>query len=343
MQAVSDAERSARAAAGLPPDHLTTFDHFPFHFTWEPLNKYGTAITKQLNSGPWDGDLMFHRLSRALSMKAYVLANEVMWNINNVYFNDPRSRMRFGLEPKPSDVVLPAVSGDWPTDPCFFICCDEKFLRNYGNAFLLSISDHSPGVRVHLHLMDTTPEWEERAKRFNLNLSITREAARPFSESIGTPKNLYYGAIRLIRFAEMLERCPRAWMIDADSLATGDVSKLLSWSDPIALRVRAGRLEPWNQFSACLVMGSTESRPYFDRVANIIRADISTPWWGIDQYALFSAWLFDKPAIKLLGPDIAAVDDEPGLFWFTAGKKKETITTDSSAYATKYREYQKRL
>src|SRR6185295_3829354 len=129
----------------------------------------------------------------------------------------------------------------------------------------------------------------------------TSEVAKPFIESAGIAPRFYYNAIRFVRYAEALERSAGPLlMIDVDALVTGDVRPLLEWKMPVALRVRAGRLEPWNQLSACFVLGNAAARPYFRRVADIVKADLKVPFWGLDQYALFSAYLALKPEVTLV-------------------------------------------
>jgi hypothetical protein len=86
-------------------------------------------------------------------------------------------------------------------------------------------------------------------------------------------------------------------------------------------------------------MGTKASLPYYRAVANIVRASLDRLWWGLDQYALFAAWTALKPEIHLLGPEIAAVQDEPGLFWFTAGAKKAALAGGESEYAKAFKRF----
>ena len=341
IDAISEREREERVARGLPPSHLTDFAHFPFFFATAAVQDFDRLTTKALSAQPQAA--LFAAMA-ALALKDVPRANDLITKYQSAVPSDPRGRMRFGVEPAPPSSDLPKIDGTFPTEPCLFVCCDETYLRNYASSLLLSVADHSPGTRVHVHLIDTNPVWFERASKFPLNFSLSFEDSRGFVEKHGMKRHDYYGAVRFIRFAEALESCPRLWGVDADALAAGDIGPLFRHTAPIAMRVRAGRLEPWNQFSACLVMGSADSRAYFRTVANILRADLHAPWWGIDQYALYSAWLKDKPPIELLGPDVTSVDDNiPGLFWFTAGRKKKEILSAPSPYAVLFREYLRRV
>ena len=101
-----------------------------------------------------------------------------------------------------------------------------------------------------------------------------------------------------------------------------------------------GGSRPWHQFSACLLYGNTGGLPFYRRVADIIRADITKAWWGQDQYTLLSAYAGMRPAVRLFGPEIASVDkDKPGLFWFTASTAKHNLQTDQSGYARAFRQF----
>ncbi|MCA0202523.1 MAG: hypothetical protein LCH56_17125 [Proteobacteria bacterium] len=107
--------------------------------------------------------------------------------------------------------------------------------------------------------------------------------------------------LSLTRFAEALDRCKDSLlMTDVDALTGGDISTVIE--GPLALRVRAGRLSPWNQFSACFIRGNATSRTYFGKVAEILR---TIPlWWGVDRHVLFAAWTVLKSPIELIGPGI---------------------------------------
>ena len=233
------------------------------------------------------------------------------------------------LKPLPGPPAsLPPIVGEYPTDSAFFVCCDSNYLRNFGIVLLRSVAEHSPGARVHLHLMNPDFSLMRFVEPLPLCISLTHEAC--------SKNAIYYHAARLVRFSEALESCSGSLlMTDTDAIAMGDIRGVLN--GPLALRVRPGRMSSSERFSACFIRGDASSRPYFRRASEIVRCHFAAPWWGLDQYALYAAWVDQRPAIHLVGPDMASVvEDQPGLFWFTAGLNKKTLMTDATPYAREY-------
>lgn len=66
---------------------------------------------------------------------------------------------------------------------------------------------------------------------------------------------------------------------------------------------------------------------------------LANPFWGLDQYALFRAYLAIQPSLALFGPEVADVEGVSGLFSFTAGKSKATLADDDTPYAKLFRRY----
>ena len=262
------------------------------------------------------------------------------------------SKVKLG-EPASAPLELPPVIGKYPTGPCIFLACDARYLTLFVVPFLKSLKSFTPTQRVHIHLMENIGDVStvlDAAKP--LLISITQEQSAAFIARHNIRAEFYYGAARFVRFAEALEiNVGPLWMADVDSLIRNDPQQLLTMGGDIAIRIRAGRIEPWNQFSACLVMGRPGARSYFRNVANIIAQDMSNPWWGLDQYALFSAYLILKecgelPSFTLLGPSQADVEwREDGVFWFTAGSNKSRLfanprPSNSSRFESLFARYQ---
>jgi hypothetical protein len=340
-KAVYNAEREERIARGLPPNHLTDWSHFPFKFAEAAVAEFD-RVTAKAFAKEKRSVLYLFRVMAALMKSDYAAANALAEEWQAFAPHDPKAAMRFGLAPLPAEVELPPVIGALPSHPCLLIACDRKYFRWFGIVLLRSIARTSPDAPVHVHFLDADTSDIAKVETLPLRLTYSAEDSAPFIAALGVKPSDYYGSARLIRFAEALAANPGPlWSCDVDSLVTADIRPLFTEVEGDAMfRVRAGRLEPWNQFSACLFMGSAASRPYFDRVAAILRANLHAPWWGIDQFALFSAWIGLKPAIGLLGPADAAVDlAVPGRFWFTAGMKRNYLGVDGSPYSQTYRSY----
>jgi len=343
LKTVEEAERAARIARGLPPAHLTDFTHFPFAFAMDAVGGFKRLMTDWQRHDPNSAGAAFYMAMAELAYRNYDKANAQMERCQAIAKDDGRERMRFGLTPSTPTFTMPSVVGEYPTHPALFLSCNEFYFNSFCMPLLASIADKSPTTAVHIHLMDNKPgPVGESLRRLPLNATLTHEDPYPLIEKLGIHPIGYFGAARLIRFSEALAHTKaRLVMADVDALVTGDLAPLFDMPAPTAMRVRAGRVEPFHQYSACLLVGAEASRPYFQRVADILKADLPFAWWGMDQYALFSAAVALKPEISLLGPEITAVTSEtPGLFWFTAGKAKGTLASDTTPYAALYRQYE---
>lgn len=345
IDAVAAKERSERAARGLPPDHVLSFSEFPLQFTRGDVAAFERDVTAAHRGAPSALSALYCAMA-ACARRDYAQANLFMTDCEAMEPRDGKARMRFGTTPRPAGIALPPVTGDYPAGPALFLACNASYFGLFARTLLASLAERSPDTAVHIHYFGGDPDTIAAAlDRLRLRTSLTHEDPRPVVDARGIVPALYYGAARFIRFAEALARADGPlWIADVDSLVTGDISPLLSSlpaSRPaVALRVRGGRMEPWNQYSACLVGGAKASHPYFRRAADLLAADLGCAWWGMDQYALLSAAVAVEPEITLIGPDTASVvEDIPGLFWFTAGKAKARLATDQTPYAKLYRRY----
>jgi len=325
VAAAERSERSEREKRGLPLDHVLDMAQFPFAFASDALAEY-CKVTLENSTAPF-----FHATAH-LARGDYQAANEAMELWQEFEPDEPRAVCRFGLKTQSSNVMLPAITGDYPRDSALFVCCDGNYFRKFGIVLLRSVADHNPGLRVHIHLMNPDLSLMRFVEPLPLIVSVSHEIC---------PHNRkYYHAARLIRFSEALERCNGSLlMTDTDALVTGSISL----SGPLALRVRPGRIFPWNQFSACYIRGDASSRPYFRYVSDIVKFSLSRLWWGLDQHALLSGWVGLRPIIDLVGPHVASVENKtPGLFWYTAGTAKEGLLNEATPYGRLFQDYYKR-
>ncbi len=337
LHSISEAERTERVKRGLPPHHVLDMAEFPFAFATSTFKRFAGAAAQWAAQTPDDpGPHSINTWARVL-MGDYAGADEAIKRYQALSPALPMTRMRFA-ETVPGDpVALPPVTGAWPSGPAFFIGCDPVYLQQYGLPLLRSLAANAPGAAAHVHIMGTDVV---ALGQLDLRLTLTREDPEPFLRRGVDPK-MYYHAVRLVRFTEALrEGGGPLVMSDADALVTGDPRPLLAMPGGAGLRVRAGRIEPWHHFSACLIRGAASGLPYFEAAADIVRRFMNNPFWGLDQYALFAAYITQKPALTLFGPDIAGVvDDVPGLFWFTAGAAKKTLSSSDTPFAALYRRY----
>lgn len=220
-----------------------------------------------------------------------------------------------------------------------YLSCDPVYATNFGLPLLCSLREHSPETPVHLHLIDPSSEDTARLVAFceqlaPLRFALTEE--RPGLASLpAQDARIYFHAVRFVRFHQALDLydCP-LWMTDVDAITQAPLSGLFARleGNDIALRIRPGRLEPQNQFSACAIGAApaAPARAYARQVASYIahfhqRGHLR---WGIDQLALYSVFadladLGRAPGLGLLGNrDIVLDNHRGGGLWMTAGAQK---------------------
>lgn len=341
-----------RIRRGLPPYHAARIEELFFTFA-RPLIEDMAAVNEALLAANREDDaarvrLGFARLclgDRAAAEALFHAAHKVTagYLLDSVRFSPafhdglaamPDSELTGSLPP--CRTLRPPVA-----DPAgvLFLSCDAAYFDSFGYPMLSSLKERAPETPIHLHIMDGAEADIARIDRFcgamaPVPIALTQEA----TGLAGGPKmqaRCYYHAVRLIRFYETLSRyrCP-LWMADVDALANRDLRDLfalLSGKDA-AVRIRAGRLEPQNQFSACLIGADAGARSlaYFRRVAAYIAFFHRQGGlrWGIDQLALYAVFADlaergEAPALALLGPREVDFDCGPGgFFWIVAGARK---------------------
>ena len=203
---------------------------------------------------------------------------------------------------------------------------------------LSSLADRSPGAQVHLHIMDAT-DLELAATAASLQmlpLKIAVTGEQPWvNRTNSKTARCYYHAIRFIRFYHHLKVYGRTlWLMDVDALFHRDPREMFGvlGAADVAMRIRPGRLEPWNQFNACVVAATPkpESLRYFHLIAAYI-ADYHSRdrlRWGIDQAAMYG--VFADLEDRGTAPSLALLDDrvidyeyrDDGFVWCNSGKNK---------------------
>jgi hypothetical protein len=333
-------EWAGRKAAGLPEHHVLSAAEFPVRYA------RATADALLKESAAWrraapDDQLAAWVLAQAQVIAGlYAEADATLADYQRLS-GEPMSAMRFASPVPAPRHELPPVVGTWPRGPAFFIACDAQYWKLFGIPLARSIAHRAPGAPVHVHLMTPNVDVAGDLKDLALDLTATSENPAPFLAATGGTLGDYSGAVRLVRFAEALDQAEGPLcMMDADALAYRDPLSVFELDGDVALRARAGRVEPLHHFSACLIVARPAARDYFRTVAALIRSAMHAPWWGLDQYALFSAYVRTAPKIRFLGPEWADTGQtHEGVFWFTAGKAKQRLKTDDTAYARLFRQY----
>lgn len=332
-------EWKARQDRGLPVHHALSLDEIPFSFARAETAEYIRAVEQARTLNPSVLGWALMAVGARVLAGDFPGANTMAQNYERLAPQDSRGTMRFGAAARPQPVVLPPttiVREITHRGPIFMVSCDAVYLRHFALPQLRSLAAVAPGASVHVHLMAESAAPLAAFDDLPLTMSSTIEDPRAFIARYQMLPAGYYCAARFVRFAEMLERTSvPVWMADADSLIVNDPRPLFATSADAAVRVRAGRVEPWNHFSACLVMGTPAARAYYREVANVVLATMTRPWWGLDQFALYAAYLTLKdklPSFHLLGPEAVSIDFDPAsTFWFTAGLAKNALLNGTPA------------
>lgn len=161
-----------------------------------------------------------------------------------------------------------------------------------------------------------------------------------------------YHAVRFILFYQFLKRARGAlWMMDVDALFNRSPGELFAsiGDKDCAFRIRPGRIEPWNQFSAGIVGSTKNALPYFKAIAQYLTATKDRWFWGIDQFAMYAAYQHVKPSISFLDDKVFNLDCTPeGVVWILGGSDKFKMldgqefdpSIPQGRYAEKFRSFQ---
>lgn len=231
------------------------------------------------------------------------------------------------------------LSTEFSDAPVAYLSCNYIYFDNFAAPMLRSLANVAPGAQAHVHIMDATAEQVRAASEFCASLtrlSIALSVEHPGVDKQGImAARSYYHAVRFIRYYQHLLQYRRTlWLMDVDALFNRGPKAMydqLKGKDA-AMRIRAGRLEPWNQFNACIVAGtaSSASMEYFRLIAAYIayfyqRGGLR---WGIDQLAMYG--VFEYMRDEGFAPELAFLDDkaidyeylDDGIVWCNSGRNK---------------------
>lgn len=333
LEALTSTEMKERGRRALPTTHVLEWADYPFRYAAPAFQEFIKNGTRAAAQEARDTYAQILGVYAAILARDYAKADAFMETYGAGPAPEPLRAMRFTRRFTMPPIDLPAVQGAWPTEPSLFVSCDPGYLKAYAVPLLRSVAQAAPSANVHLHIMGMAdvPAID------GIRITSTHEAV-----PADFPAREYFGAVRLARFAQALESAGAPLiMVDADALVTADFRPLFSGRHA-AMRVRAGRIEPWTQYSACCLRGTADSLNYYKAVADIVLRTMHAPFWGMDQYALLAGHVQEHTPIDLFGPDVASVTDEtPGVFWFTAGNAKLSLSTGQSPYAQLFRRYSK--
>ncbi len=243
----------------------------------------------------------FARLSIPQRMHGYLLLSEALFE---KHCHTEVSIFRFDtLELSESE--LPAYRNRVETDgleqvaidgPPVVLCCgDAKYFHRYSIAQILSLHETSPGLDIHIHVVDPVADTLSDCERLRAICSSRRMT---FSFEYGDERRrmlqrVYYACVRYCVASELRRRTRRAIVVtDADMLVRSDLNGLLNQSASSDVALVSFPFNMFaNRFSAALV--SLQSTSEAGRFAAHVEAMIvqnlfgPSPTWLLDQAALY--------------------------------------------------------
>ncbi len=220
-----------------------------------------------------------------------------------------------------------------------YLSCNFTYFRAFALPMVVSLRENSPQTPVHIHIMDANEEETAFAHAFLKELAPVKFALsveRPgLTNAPVQEARSYYHAVRFIRFYEHLRHYGvPLWLMDVDAVINTSLNGLFAelTGNDVAMRIRPGRKEPWNQFNACVVGAgiSDESVEYIRLVAAYLAHFFqrNSLRWGIDQLAMYGVFVDmedrkEAPRLALLGErevDYTYRDD--GFVWCNSGAGK---------------------
>lgn len=334
------------------PYHATSVDELFFQYSAEYVKEFEALAQKRFTEEPTNPS----RISM-LATARFCLNNrhgaEEMWNAiaaktvgsigENVrfapaFYDELRkftdADLTRGLPPLIEIApIAPAADG------VLYLSCNFIYFRAFALPMIVSAHERSPQTPIHVHIMDANEAETALSLAFlqrlaPLRFSLTVE--RPGLQTASSKEaRSYYHAVRFIRYYQHLKQynCP-LWLMDVDAIVNIDLKELFDQLKgfDVSMRIRPGRMEPWNQFNACIV-GASMSAPSVEYI-RLTAAYLAYFFqrkslrWGIDQLAMYGVFADmqdrgEAPSMALLGEREVDYDyRDDGFVWCNSGAGK---------------------
>ena len=237
---------------------------------------------------------------------------------------------------------LPPVLTPLPprADPrgTLYLSCNAMYFHAFALPMIISLHERSPETSLHMHIMDIDAAGTEQAAAVLKKLGgdkFSLSVERPGLDGNTIPGRCYYHAIRFIRLYDLLRELKSPlWLMDVDAVVNRDLGEMFDMmkGSDASMRIRPGRLEPWNQFNACVVGANPTptSLAYFRSIAAYTAYFYHRDRlrWGIDQLAMYGVFedMRDRgqaPALALLGErEVDYNYRDGGFIWCNSGAPK---------------------
>jgi tetratricopeptide (TPR) repeat protein len=341
-----------RTKRGLMPHHATSVSELFYTYCADDFSLFYDLSLKAAAAQPNDPNTALGKFIALFCARDRVAAETCLSQLRPYLANHPLRMVTFApafyrqLESQSDEAIIAGLPPVIDVTPATFtgthityLSCNFQYFADFAVPLLRSFADRTPGGQVHVHIMDGTDEQLRAVTAVCADLSGVTTAVsteRPGVDKQGPlVARAYYHSVRFIRFYQHLKRYGRTlWMMDVDALFNRNANEMYGaiGDRDAAFRIRAGRMEPWNQFSAAIIgaTGNPASLAYFRLIAAYLaqfhrKGELQ---WGIDQSAMYGAYMHLKderrePEVAFLDNRVMDQDYTPeGIVWFTAGKKK---------------------
>ncbi len=127
-RSLTDQELGERQTRDLPPYHILSWEEFPFAFA--DVGPFEDATAKWHDAAPDNPQSWLYRAMARQAVKDWTGANTYLAGYQERAPAKPKARMRLGAEPtNTSEIVLPPVSGTYPSAPSLFLSCDMEYFQ----------------------------------------------------------------------------------------------------------------------------------------------------------------------------------------------------------------------
>ena len=346
-------EWRGRERAGLAPYHGKTVDDLHFRFAAGDVAEYARIAARAVAAQPTNPAAVTQhcmalfaterdaRLEPFLAPVAEILKTHVWSNVRDLEggFYERLQAMTEAEILRGLPPIEEVATGAFADAPIVYLSCDFRYFALFARPLMRSLAANSQGAQIHVHIMNAPNDQVAgaicMADALGLRLALTREAVLPADQATPSLARAYFHAVRFVRFYQHLKAYGRTlWLMDVDGLFNRSPSEMfaqLGGAD-VAMRVRPGRWEPWNQFNACVVAATPtqSSMDYFRLVAAYIAhfRQAGSMQWGIDQLAMYGVYRY--LGARARAPIVAALDAraldyehvEAGILWCNSGAKK---------------------
>jgi hypothetical protein len=269
-----------------------------------------------------------------------------LWRLNSI-----KENVRLSCEAESCPELDFAVEGTLPdvneASPILLACGDEIYFYRFARQLALTMKEHSPSTRFHLHLFEPSALCVADAQmleaRIGKQLSISYETGK--RNPYGRPHIVFFAAGRFAIARYLIERNHAPVMvIDIDGRVRRDLTDAfdaLKHHD-VGVVWRRAQYRPWRTILACAVfLNTTEpARLFAARLAEALRLSLmKQPAYHVDQttlHYLLHYYSFHHLRLTAANLGLTWCDHqfrEGSLIWSAKGKRKADFLRFDTAEA----------